>query len=328
MQVRNPKSEIRNSQSLLTSAATLEIGIFKYALCVYVLLGCAWPLPAKLHVVATTPELGAIAKEIGGDQVDITALAKPTEDPHFVDAKPSFIVKLNRADALIEGGAELELGWLPPLLDGARNPRLAPGTPGRISCAHGITMLEIPATLDRSRGDLHAAGNPHYTTDPLNGKIVAENITEAFSQLVPQAADYFRANLKKFNTRLEAKMAEWQQLLAPYQGSRVVTYHDYWPYFAQRFHLRMDLFLEPKPGIPPTPTHLAEVVATMRAEHIKVILVQPYVNRKTAERVADLTGAVVLDVAAFPGTGKGTEGYVEWVDSLVRSLAKALGGKN
>jgi zinc/manganese transport system substrate-binding protein len=279
----------------------------------------------KLNVVATTPDFGAIAREIGGDRAEVTALAKPTEDPHFVDAKPSFIVKLNRADAIIEGGAELEMGWLPPLLDGARNNRLALGQPGHISCAKGVALREVPTTLDRSRGDIHAAGNPHYTTDPLNGGIVAQTLTEAFTQLDPRSAEYYRANFKKFTDRLQAKMAEWEKLLAPFKGSQVVSYHNYWPYFANRFGLKMDLFLEPKPGIPPTPTHLAEVVTQMRAQNIKVILVQPYVNRKTAETVASLTGATVVDVGAFPGGSKATEGYLEWVDSLVRALVKALG---
>ena len=156
---------------------------------------------AKVEVVATTPDFGSIATEIGGNRASVTTLAKPTEDPHFVDAKPSFIVKLNRADAVVEGGAELEIGWLPALLDQSRNPRLAPGAPGRISCSHGISLVQIPATLDRSRGDIHAAGNPHYMTDPLNAKIVAEHIADAFCQLDRKSCDNYRANLKKFSVR-------------------------------------------------------------------------------------------------------------------------------
>ncbi len=247
----------------------------KTLLNILVLTLAALPAAAKLNVVATTPDLGSLAREIGGDRVEVTTLAKPTEDPHFVDARPSFIVKLNRADALIEGGAELELGWLPPLLDGARNNKLAAGQPGRIACAQGITMLEVPATLDRSRGDLHPAGNPHFLTDPVNGGIVAGTIAEAFSRIDPKSTDYYQANLKRFRERLEGKLAEWKKLLEPYQGRQVVTYHNYWPYFAQRFNLKMELFLEPKPGIPPTPAHLAEVVTRMRAEKIKVILSLP-----------------------------------------------------
>lgn len=296
-------------------------------LCTVVNVVClAWAASAKLNVVATTPDLGAIARQIGGREVEVAVLAKATEDPHFVEPKPSFIARLNRADALIEGGAELE-AWLSPLLVGARNPKIAPGAPGRIACAKGIQMLEVPATLDRSKGDLHAAGNPHFTTDPLNGKTVAETIAEVFCQLDSKSAPVYKANLESFNRDLAARMEEWQKLLKPWQGKTVVTYHNYWPYFAGRFGLVMDLFLEPKPGIPPSPSHLAAVVSKMKAGQIKLILVQPYVSRKSAETVAQLTGAKVLDVAAFPGGDKPTESYLDWVDSLVRALANGFAEK-
>jgi zinc/manganese transport system substrate-binding protein len=281
---------------------------------------------AKLNVVATTPELASIAHEIGGNLVEVATLAKPTEDPHFVDAKPSFIVKLNRADALVEGGAELELGWLPPLLDGARNPKLAPGAPGRIAIAPGVQLLEVPATLDRSKGDVHAAGNPHFMPDPVNGKIAALRICDSFCQIDPKSCATYQANLAKFNARLDAKLAQWTQSLAPFKGQQIVAYHNTWPYFAERFGLKIDLFLEPKPGIPPTPAHLAEVIAKMKTDKIHVIVVEPYQNRKTAEAVAAETGATVLDFPQYPGGVKGTEaGYVELIDYLVQSLAKALG---
>jgi zinc/manganese transport system substrate-binding protein len=279
---------------------------------------------AKLNVVATTPDLASIAREIGGDKIELTTLARPTEDPHFVDAKPSFIVKLNRADALIEGGAELEIGWLPPLLVGARNAKLASDAPGYIRCNEGIQMLDVPATLDRSKGDIHAAGNPHFLTDPANGKIVAEHIASAFCQLDPKSCDVFKANLKSFEDRLDAKMSEWQKLLAPCKGKQVVTYHNYWIYFATRFDLKMELFLEPKPGIPPTPAHLAEIITKMKSDNLKLIVVQPYQNRKTAETVASHTGGVVLDWPSFPMTNKETQGYIDWMDFLVKSLVKGF----
>ncbi len=294
------------------------------------LLACcgffAWNAHAKLNVVCTTPDFGAIAAEIGGDKIAVTTLAKPTEDPHFVDAKPSFIVKLNHADAIIEGGAELEIGWLPPLLEGARNPKLEVGKPGRISCVEGISLLEVPGNLDRSKGDIHSAGNPHYMTDPLNGKIVAQHIANSFCQLDPKSCEVFKMNLKKFNDQLETKLSEWQKILAPISAKQAVTYHNYWPYFAKRFGIRMDLFLEPKPGIPPSPAHLAEVITKMKSEKIRVITVEPYLNRKTAETVAAHTDAVVLDFAAFPTGAKGNS-YLEWMDGLVKSLAKALAQK-
>src|SRR5438874_3287247 len=166
------------------------------------------PAFANLNVVASTPDFGSIAKEIGGDHIDITTLAKPAEDPHFVDAKPSFIVKLNHADVLIEGGAELEIGWLPALLDQSRNSKLASGAPGHVACAQGIPLLEVPSTLDRSRGDIHAAGNPHYLVDPANAKTVAQHITDAFCAQDEKSADYYRANLKKFTGAIDAKSSE------------------------------------------------------------------------------------------------------------------------
>lgn len=286
-------------------------------------LAVALPARAKLNVVATTPDLGALAHEIGGDRIDLTTLAKPTEDPHFVDAKPSFIVKLNHADALIEGGAELEAGWLTPLLEGARNAKLERGKPGRISAAEGVALLEVPATLDRSQGDIHASGNPHYLTDPANAKVVAAHIARAFAQLDAASASAYTANLAQFNTRLDAKLVEWDKRLAPWRGRPLVTYHNYWIYFGHHFGFPMDLFLEPKPGIPPTPAHLAEVIGKMKAQNVKLIAVQPYQNRKTAETVAGHTGALVLDFPSFPG-GKGSEGYLEWIDLLVQSTARGF----
>ncbi len=282
---------------------------------------------AKLNVVATTADLGSIAREIGGDKIELTTLAKPTEDPHFVDAKPSFIVKLNRADVVVEGGAELEIGWLPALLDQARNEKIVTGAPGHVACARGVPMLDVPTTLDRSRGDIHAAGNPHYVISPSNARIVAQNIADAFCQNDPKSADTYRANLKKFTDALDAKLVEWRKTLSRFAGQGIIAYHDSWPYFAREFGLKMDLYLEPKPGVPPTPTHLAEVITQMKRENIYVIIVDPYLNRRTAETVAGKTGATVLDVTQFPGGVKGTEGgYLALMDYLVNSLAKALAG--
>lgn len=298
----------------------------KILLAVLLLLGASpFAIFAKLNVVATTPDFGAIARELGGDRIDLTVLARPTEDPHFVDAKPSFYVKLNKADVLIEGGAELEAGWLTPLVDGARNPRIALGKPGRVLCAQGISLLEVPEALDRSLGDIHSKGNPHFTTDPMNAKVAAQQIAKALCAADPKSCDFFLANSKKFQGEIDRQLPIWQKQLEPFKGKRVVTYHNFWPYFAQRFGLRMDLFLEPKPGIPPTPSHLADVITQMKAEGIKVIMVEPYLSRKTAEAVASRATAVVLDVAPFPGGKGGDDTYIRWMDSLVSRLAKALG---
>ena len=288
----------------------------------------AAPSFAKLNVVASTPDFGSIAKEIGDEHIDLTTLAKPTEDPHFVDAKPSFIVKLNRADVLIEGGAELEIGWLPALLDQCRNAKIAVGAPGHVSCAQGVRLLEVPTTLDRSRGDIHAAGNPHYMVDPINARIVAQHIAEAFCAQDPKNAAAYRANLKKFGDALDAKLAGWEKTMAPFKGQQVVAYHNSWLYFGDRFGLKIDLFLEPKPGVPPTPTHLAEVITKMREDKVHVVIVDPYLNRRTAETVAAKTDATVVDVTQFPGGIKGTEGgYIPLLDHLVNAISRALAAK-
>ena len=298
------------------------------AVLVAALLGMPPATEARLNVVVTTPDLAALVREIGGAHVDITTLCRPTEDPHFVDAKPSFIVKLNKADAIVEGGAELEIGWLPALLDQARNPKLASGAPGYIACNQGIQLLEVPTTLDRSKGDIHAAGNPHYMMDPLNAKIVAAHLAESFCKLDPAACAIYRANLQKFTDALDAKLEGWLKTLAPFKGRRIVSYHNSWHYFSARFGVRIDLFMEPKPGIPPTPTHLGEVIQTMKAENIRVIFVEPFLNKRTAETVARNTGAVVLDVSQFPGGVKNTEaGYIQLLDQLVTNLGRALGGQ-
>ena len=296
----------------------------KSLLCLFTALLAVVSAQAKLNVVATTPDFGAIAREIGGSEVDVFTMCKPTEDPHFVDAKPSFVVKLNRADALIEGGAELEVGWLRSLIEQSRNSKLEVGKPGRVQCHQGIALLEVPTTLDRSKGDLHAAGNPHYTTDPENAKLVASTIANAFAALDSKSASAFKANLEKFNQRLDAKLADWKRALGPYAGRRIVSYHNSWPYFEKRFELKGDLFLEPKPGIPPSPAHLAEVITTMKAERIRIILVEPHVNHRSAELVAGRTDGTVLDFAPYPG-GKGVpDDYVGWMDSLVQALANRL----
>ena len=296
------------------------------ALALIVIAATGSPATAQqLRIVATTPDLASVAREIGGVRVSVVALAKPTEDPHYVDAKPSHIVTLNRADALIEGGAELELGWLPPLLENSRNGKISAGAPGRIVASEGVKMLEIPTSFDRSRGDVHSLGNPHFMIDPVNVKIIARNIADHFTQIDPKSAATYRGNLARFNTKLDAKYADWQKQLAPYRGARIVTYHKDFVYLAERFGLNIVDELEPKPGIAPSPAHLAQVIGKMRATNAKVILVQPFQNRKTAETVARQTGAVVLDVPQQPGAVSNTTTYFDMMDTLVNTLVGGFG---
>jgi zinc/manganese transport system substrate-binding protein len=279
---------------------------------------------AKLNVVATLPDFGSLAREIGGDKVTVTVLAKPTEDPHFVDARPSFVVQLRTADVLIEGGAELEIGWLPPLLQNARNPKIDVGKPGRVISSQGIRLMNVPANVTRAAGDVHALGNPHFMTDPIIAKAVAQHIAQSFSSVDGANAGFYDANYRKFEATINAKLQEWGAAMLPFKGQNVVAYHDSWPYFAHRFGVNIDLFLEPKPGIPPSPSHLAEVIAQMKAQHIKAIIVEPFQDRKTAEKVASATGAKVVEFAQFPGGLAGTDSYVKLIDTLVSRLAAAL----
>jgi zinc/manganese transport system substrate-binding protein len=283
---------------------------------------------AVVRVVATTPEYGAIAQAIGGDKVTVATLAKPTEDPHFVDAKPSHIVTLNRADLLIEGGADLEAGWLPPLLEGARNPKIAAGAPGHLRASEGIQLMDVPTTLDRSQGDVHAAGNPHFMMDPVDARVVAGHIADTLCTIDAPSCATYKANLAAFDDKLDAKVKEWEAALAPFKGTPIVTYHPTWKYFAARFGLISTLYLEPKPGIPPSPPHLAEVIQTMSSGKIRVILVEPFQSRKTAEAVADRTGATVVDVCQFPGGLPGTAGdYIALMDADVKAIVAGLSAK-
>ena len=293
-------------------------------LTLWLLCAGAVPLFAKLNVVATLPDFGSLARDVGGDLVNVTVMAKSTEDPHFVDARPSFVVQLRTADVLIEGGAELEIGWLPPLLQNARNPKIEAGKPGRVVASQGIRLMNIPAAATRAAGDVHALGNPHFMTDPIIAKAVALHIAQAFAAVdLPNAATY-EANGKKFEAAINAKLQEWGAAMLAFKGQSVVAYHDSWPYFAHRFGLNIDVFLEPKPGIPPSPSHLAEVIAQIKAQHIKAIIVEPFHDRKIAERAASATGAKVIDFAQYPGAFPGTDSYIKLMDVLIARLSAAL----
>ena len=293
-----------------------------------VLAGCAMAAPASsgatLTVVATTPDLAAIAQAVGGDAVRVTAIARPTEDPHFVDPKPSYIVLLNKADVLIEGGAALEAGWLPPLLDSARNPRIAPGEPGRVVASQGISLLEVPTALDRSMGDVHPFGNPHYLLDPANAETVAQTLAAALCGVDHERCDAYQARARQFRAAIDAKLPEWQSLLSAAKGQKIVTYHKDFDYFAQRFGLVVVDTLEPKPGIPPSPTHVAELIPKMKAQGVRLIVTEPNREQQNPAFIAEKTGAHVLLLPLMPGA-EGTVDYVGLIDHNVRQVAGDLG---
>ena len=279
---------------------------------------------AVMEVVATTPDIGAIAQAVGGDKVHVTSLARGTEDPHFVDAKPSFARILNKADVLIEGGAELEIGWLPPLVDNARNRKIVRGGDGRIDASEGISLLEVPAKLDRSEGDVHAMGNPHYLLSPQNGKIVAKNLAAKFAKLDPANAATYEQNAQKFLAALDAKLSEWSTLLKPVQGVKVVAYHKSFEYFAQSFGIKVVGYIEPKPGIEPSPTHINALIPKMKEEGAKLIIMEPNRPKKTPEYVGSVIGAkVVLLPLLVGGNGEATD-YIKLLDYDVKAVVAAL----
>jgi ABC-type Zn uptake system ZnuABC Zn-binding protein ZnuA len=280
---------------------------------------------AKLNVVATITDFGAIAEEVGGDKVKVTTIARGTEDAHFVDARPSFIRVLNQADVLIEDGAELEIGWLPPLVNGARNGKILSDAPGHVILSRFIRLLEVPTgPVDRSMGDVHPLGNPHYWFDPANGKIIAGALAEAFSRLDPANAAYFQANLRKFNQRLDKKMAEWSKLMEPYRATKVATYHKSFDYFLERFGLELAGTIEPKPGIEPSPSYVNGLIPRLRSAGVKLVLVEPYRPRKTPEYVAQEIGAKLLILPEKVGGNEKVKDYFSLFDYDVSQIAAAL----
>ena len=284
---------------------------------------------ATLTIVTTTPDLAAIAREVGSPLVDVTSLASGLQDPHFVDPRPSFLVKLNRADLLIEGGLDLEVGWLPVLIESARNPRLRLGDPGRLDASRGIRVLGVPeGPVDRSLGDIHGKGNPHFLVDPVNGAIVAETIADRLCNLDPGGCATYRANAKAFRGRIETALVKWMKMMAPYQGVKIVVYHDSWPYFTGRFGLHVVGFVEPKPGVPPPPSHVAELSDLIKREQVKVIVMEPYHERSIPDLLARQTGARVLVLAPTVGGTPGTDDYLNLFDTDVAQVAEALGTRS
>jgi zinc/manganese transport system substrate-binding protein len=288
------------------------------------LLLCPLIAHAKLNVVATLPDFGSLAGEIGKDKIDIVVLGKPDEDPHSVNPRPDFVASLHNADVLIDGGAGLELGWFPPLLQKAQNPKLDIGKPGRVQAAQGIRLVNIPTTVRHVAGDVHANGNPHFTVDPIVAKAIAQRIAKSFAAVDPSNAGFYDANYKQFETTINAKLQWWRGALQGLQDPHVAAYHDSWPYFAHRFGLKIDIFLEPSPGLPPTPSHLTNVIQKMKRDHVKVIIVEPYQDRRIAAQVARASQAKVVEVSQLPGGMPGTDTYLNLINQLVKRFADAL----
>ena len=289
--------------------------------------GPVWAAPKKIKIVTTTTTFASIAKEIAGEDAEIYSIASPHRDIHFISPTPKDVMKLKKADFFIHGGLDLE-AWRGPLLDAVgRTELMVPSGERQIDVSKGIPLLEIPTSLSRAEGDIHAFGNPHYWTDPENAKIIADNIAEGFARAYPDDAEFFRKNSGAFKQKIDEKMKDWANRMGPYQGTPVITYHKNWSYFAQRFGLVVLEQLEPKPGIPPTAKHVAELIKLMKEKKVKVIIKETYQESRTPNRIAETTGAAVLTLAQTVGELKEATDYASMIDYNISLLEKALSKK-
>jgi zinc/manganese transport system substrate-binding protein len=280
---------------------------------------------ATVRVVTSLQDFAAITAAVGGDRVETFALAKGYQDPHFVDAKPSFVLQLSRAKLLEVAGLELEIGYLPPLIDQSRNNAIHPGSPGYLDLSIGCDILQRPTqVVTRAMGDVHPYGNPHYWTDPENGRVMARAIAARLSELDPAGGAAYSKNLAAFEARLTAKEKEWDAKMAPYAGTRVVTFHESWPNFAKHFKLAIVGTVEPKPGIPPTPSHTLEIINLITAQKVPVILVEPYFDHKTPNYIAQKTGAKVLLFYPSVGGIPAITDYFALFDVDIDAFVKAM----
>jgi zinc/manganese transport system substrate-binding protein len=280
---------------------------------------------APLKVVATTADLGSLAQEIGGDKVEVTTLAKGYQDPHFVDPKPSFILAVSRADVLIAVGREMEIGWLPPLVNSSRNAKIQIGSEGYLDASQNVKILEIPTgQITRAMGDVHPQGNPHYWLDPGNGRLMAQSIRDKLGRLDPADKAYFAGRYDDFDRRLAEGEKRWDATMAPYKGTKIVTYHRSWPNFMERFGLNVIGYVEPKPGIPPSTTHTIELIAEMKREGAKLIVVEPYFDTKTPMSIASQVGGQMLILAPSVGGTKEATDYIQLFEYDIKVLSAAL----
>jgi zinc/manganese transport system substrate-binding protein len=278
-----------------------------------------------LNVVTTTEDLAAIAREVGGDKIKVTALARGYQDPHFVEAKPSFVLTMNKASLLIVVGRDLESSWLPPLITQSRNSKVQPGGAGYLDPSTSARILEIPTgTITRAMGDVHALGNPHYWLDPENGRRIATAIKDRLSQMDAANAAYYAQREADFGRRLGEAQQRWKAQMAAYKGLKVVTYHRSWTNFAEAFGLDVVNYVEPKPGIPPTPQHTLNLINAMKAQNVKIILVEPYFDTKTPNAVASKTGAKVLVLTPSVGGVPQASDYFKLFDTNIAKLIDAI----
>lgn len=276
---------------------------------------------AKVKVVASTSDLASIAGLIGGDLVEAEAIVNGQKDPHFVEVLPSYMVKVGRADVYLKVGGDLDY-WADRIIDGSQNAGLL-----IVDCSRNVDFLEKPTTrIDASMGDIHRQGNPHYWLDPANGAIVAETIAASLARVDPENSAAYEQGLAAFRSRLEAKMEEWRRMAEPVRGMEIITYHNSWPYFARAFGIEVVGFVEPQPGIEPTPSHTAQLISIIRSRKIGIIGKEPYFSSRTPDSIARQTGASVVEMPPSVGGAEDATDYFMLIDSLLSRLVGAQGG--
>ncbi|MBK5271450.1 MAG: zinc ABC transporter substrate-binding protein [Bacteroidia bacterium] len=277
-----------------------------------------------IKVVTTTTDMKSIAELIGGNKVSVSSIATGYQNPHFVDPKPSYIISLTKADLFVTVGLDLEIGWSPQLLTSSRNNKIQRGAAGYVDASEGVTLYQVPSSINRSEGDIHIYGNPHYWLDPQNGKVIARNIANGLERVDPSNKAVYESNLQAFIAKIDSKMKEWLTTMAPFRGTKIIAYHNEWVYFETRFGLQIVDFMEPKPGIPPTPSQLVKVIKEVKANNIKVIVSSPYFTTSSSDVVSKQTGAKELTLATSVGAFDSIKNYFDLFDYNINQLITAL----
>ena len=296
----------------------------KFAFLVFLLSFFSFAYAGKIKVVTTLQDLKSITELIGGDIVSVSAIATGYQNPHFVDPKPSYIIGLSQADLFVTVGLDLETGWSPQLLASSRNTKIQKGSNGYIDASSGISLYQVPNAANRAEGDIHIYGNPHYWLDPVNGKQIARNIANGLERVDPANKNYYEKNLQDFDKTIDAKLKDWASRMAPYKGTKIIAYHNEWVYFEKRFGLEIVDFMEPKPGIPPTPSQLVKVIKEIKANNIKVIISSPYFTTSSSDVVTKQTGAKAVTLATSVGAFTPIKNYYDLFDYNINQLVNAL----
>jgi zinc/manganese transport system substrate-binding protein len=279
---------------------------------------------AKIKIVTTLTDLADFSREVGGDHVVVNSLATGIEDTHGVPMKPSFVPVMNRADLLVLVGFGCEHAFLPALLEASKNPRIQYGHPGYVDCSAGIDPLEVPKSTDHSEGDVHPYGNPHYMLDPVLAKTAVQNICNALVANFPQYEADFKRNRDSYLGKLDSKIAQWEKDAEPLKGLEFVSYHEHWPYFANRFHMKYAGTIELKPGIDPTPRHIEDLIKEIKADHVPIVVREPQFPEKVPRRIAEQGGAALVKLPIMPGGVPNTGSYIEMMDYIIKSMVAAV----